>query len=339
MITMKEIAEIAGVSQATVSRVLSGSSAVSPRARQTVMEIVQKHDYTPNYSARNLAMDQSFLIGLIIPDISNPFFGEIVRQVEREAGRNGYNIIICNSDGDITKERSQLQTLRARQVDGVLVIPASSNSPILTTLYNSDIHTVVVTQPHSRFDSVYVSHLEGGRIVAQHLLGLGHTRVLLVGDSESENDKIVGFKQVFSEKGIIFPEDHFLNIGAWDHDLVKQAYLSGLEYFRRHRPGHATAVFTVNDVAAFGINHALKELNLRIPDDVALIGFDDTFLSQGLNPPLSSVSQPVEEIGRRSIEMLLDRLIRKFDGDVRSVQLNPLLVARESTLGRQAGHA
>ncbi len=331
--TMKEIADLAGVSQATVSRVLSGSSAVSPRTRQAVMEIVLKHDYQPNYAAQNLVRNQSFLIGLILPDISNPFFGEIVRQVEREASRNGYSIIICNSDGDINRERSQLQTLKARQVDGVLVVPSAPDSPILTTLHNSGIHTVVVTQPHAAFDSVYVSHTAGGRSVAQHLLGLGHTKVLLVGDSETENEKIIGFRQVFAEKGIALQRESFLNIGAWTHDMTKQAYQAALEYFRTHERGYVTAAFAVNDMAAFGIQHALRDLGYAIPGEVALIGFDDTFLAQGVSPALSSVAQPVEEIGRRAIEMLLERLVREYRGAVRSVQLNPLLIARESTLG------
>jgi LacI family transcriptional regulator len=331
--TMQEIADMAGVSQATVSRVLSGSPAVSPRTRQAVMEIVLKYDYHPNFAAQNLVRSQSFLIGLILPDISNPFFGEIVRQVEREASRHGYSIIISNSDGDIHRERNQLQTLKSRQVDGVLIVPSSPDSPVLTTLRNSDIHTVVVTQPHPDFDSVHVSHNAGGRSVAQHLLSLGHTRVLLAGDSETENEKILGFKQVFAEKGIPLQSESFLHIGAWDHDLTGQAYLAGLEYFRTHPPGHITAVFAVSDMAAFGIQHALRELHYRIPQDVALIGFDDTFLTQGVAPPLSSVAQPVEEIGRRAIDMLLERLVRKFNGPARSVQLNPLLIARESTLG------
>jgi len=332
MATMKEISKLVGVSQATVSRVLSGSSSVSPMTRQKVMEVVQKLDYRPSYSAQVLVKKQSFLIGLILPDIANPFLGEIVRQVDREASRNGYSLILSNSDGDQIKERTQLQILRARQVDGMLVVPASSESTILTTLRHSDIPSVIITQTHDAFDSVYISHEAGGRLVAQHLLSLGHTRVLLVGDNEEENEKFKGFRELFIEKGIELPAEHFLNIGTWEHNVTQRTYTAALAYFQHHGNDHVSAVFAVNDLAAFGVMHALKELKITIPQQVALVGFDDTFLAQGTNPTLTSIAQPVEEIGRVAIELLIDRLIRGIEGEPRHVRLEPLLVTRGSTI-------
>jgi LacI family transcriptional regulator len=165
------------------------------------------------------------------------------------------------------------------------------------------------------------------------LLGLGHTKVLLVGDSELHNDKFVGFRQVFEEKGISLPEHHFLNVVSWDHELTRQTYVAAKEFFNTYGVDSVSAVFAVSDIVAFGVTHALQELKIAIPSQVAVVGFDDIFIGQYTNPPLSSVSQPMEEIGRMAIKLLLDRLLKKHLDEVRTIELSPLLIPRESTVG------
>lgn len=329
MVTMKEIAEKVGVSQATVSRVLSGSSSVSPEKRQIVMEWVRRLDYRPSYSAQTLASRQSYLIGLILPDIGNPFFMEIIQQVERLATRQGYNLILCNSEGEQRKERNSLQSLRARNIDGILIVPSSPETPILTTILNSDIPAVVLTQEHPDFDSVSIDHGYGGRLVAQHLLSLGHQEIMFVG--EPGEMKIKGFLDFCTEKGIALPPIHYLDIGIWDQNLTHRSHQAAREFFRRPESRAVTAVYACNDLASFGVMHALNELKIEIPAQIAVVGFDNTFLAQGTCSPLSSVAQPTEEIGRIAIEMLLDRLVNGGDRAAQHVILEPRLIVRESS--------
>jgi len=331
MITMKDIAEKAGVSQSTVSRVLSGNSSVSPEKRQIVMEWVRLLEYRPSYSAQILASKKSYLIGLILPDLGNPFFIEITRQVERLASRQGYNLILCNSEGDQRKERNSFQSIRARHVDGILIVPSRSDSTILTTILNASIPAVVLTQEHPDFDSVSIDHGYGGRLVAQHLLSLGHQGILFVG--QRGELKISGFLQFYSEKGIALPEIHYLEVDSWDQKRAHRSYEYALEFFNRPESKDVTAVYAGNDLSAFGVMHALNELKIAVPSQVAVVGFDNTFLAQEAWPTLTSVAQPTEEIGRTAIEMLLDRLVNNDKRAVQHVRLEPRLVVRKSSGG------
>ncbi len=331
MTTMKEIAEKAGVSQSTVSRVINGHTSVSLDKRKKVMKWARKLDYEPNINAQSLVNKESYLLGVIIPQISNPYFSQIVETVEYEAKQHGYNILLCNAQGNLQEEKNYLNTLRSRQVDGILIAPVKSRASHLNSLVEREIPAVTITQESKQFASVSVSHIEGGKKVAKHLLNLGHTRIGFIG---SPNDpKFAGLKAGMQVEGIEFNDENLIEIEDWggraiSHEVEEKlkTYLEGKEELP------VTAFFAYNDLAAFGTLTAFKDFGLEVPTEVAVVGFDNTFLAQESRPKLTSVAQPMEEIGRLSVEILLEKIAKKSEKvEEEHIVLDPRLVVREST--------
>jgi len=329
--TMKEIAEKAGVSVSTVSRVLSGSASVAPNKRQLVMEWVRKMDYKPNVSAQILMSKRSALIGIIVPDFLNLFFVEVLNQVEREATLHGYNIILCNSEGQTSREREHLASLKARQVDGILLAAVSPSSPILTTLKNGNIPAVTFTQELKDFDSVSISHYGGGSLVARHFVDIGHTRTAFIGPEA--DPKFQGFRDYLQRAGLEIRKDDIITLEDWKQNVTHEAYLRTEEWLKRMGGDLPTAIFAFNDMTAFGVLHACRSHELRIPQDIAVAGFDNIFISRESIPAITTIAQPNEEIGRLAINMLLNRITGKAPSKPERVELEPRLIPRESTVG------
>ena len=328
---MKRIAKEAGVSQATVSRVVSGSASVSSEKRRAVTEAVRRLSYVRNKSAAGLASKHSYLLGLIVPELSNPFFGEIVHQIGMEANHHGYNIIICTSEGDPRNERKLLDSLRGRQVEGIMIAGSTSDSQVFKTLENINMPAVLFAQEHEGFNSVCLAHEKGGELAANHLLDLGYDRFAFVGSTDDL--KLPGFVRALRAHNLDLPPQNILQAGIWGEEVAHKAYELGLRFFKDRGKLPANAMFAKNDMAAFGILQALQELNLKVPDDVALVGFDNTFISRGTRPSLTSVAQPIEEIGRSTLELLLSRTEEKEKSKPIQLRLEPRLVVRQSTRG------
>lgn len=330
MATMKEIADKAGVSQATVSRVLNGGTAVKPEKRARVMEWVRKLDFEPNRSARSLAANRSHLLGVILPDLMNPYFAEILTHIEKFAARNGYNVILANTEGDQRREREILKSLKSRQVDGILVGLSSPESAILPELREQKVKAVIVTQEYPGIDCVGVSHFKGGAQVAEHFLSTGIQRFAFFGPVK--DDKYRGYRETLFDAGIA--EDRIEVIGneEWWLSMLQRGFQSAESYLETHRATSRLGVFAVNDPFALGVVHAGQELGMRIPEELAVVGFDDTFICQNVRPTLSSVSQPIEEIGRLAVELLLNRIESGYrDREQQHIQLDPRLVQRETS--------
>lgn len=328
MSTMKEIAKKAGVSQATVSRVLTGSTSVSREKRARVMEWVRKLNFEPNQSARTLAARRSQLIGVVLPDLMNPFFADVLSNIERMLSRNGYNVILANSEGDSLREKDILKSLKARQVDGILVVPTPETT-ILDELREQKIKSVVITLEYPGIDCIGVSHKKGGALVAEHMLTAGIKRFAYFGPSD--DDKYMGFRDTLVAAGV--PEDEIDVIGNqnWWLSMIKRGFHSAEQYLETHRSGPRLGVFAVNDPFALGVVHAAQDLGISIPEELAVVGFDDTFICENVRPTLTSVAQPIEEIGRLAVELLLKRIESGY-GDVEQqhIQLEPRLVKRET---------
>ena len=331
MVTTYEIAEKAGVSQATVSRVLNGSSAVNPETKQKVMEWVRKLDYQPNRTARSLITKRSNLFGLIIPDVSNPYFTVVLKAVEQAADMNGYNIVLGDSCGNLQKEKQCINILRSHQVDGILLVPVSKEDSHRNIPKQCEIPIVAITQDVASLTSIYTSHFRGGALVANHLLELGHTNIAFIGGGH-DDEKCQGLREALMIRGLPFDDENMITLTqAWNPLGSHEVHAKLTAYLERKGKLAVTALFANSDVAAFIAMHILQEHGYMVPDDIAVAGFDNTFLAYEARPQLTSVAQPVTEIARLALNHLLERITGSQADQPLKIVLEPTLVIRNST--------
>jgi LacI family transcriptional regulator len=329
-VTMKEIAEKAGVSQATVSRVLNNHPSVSPAKRQRVMEWVRKLNFEPNYSAKTLAANSSQLIGVVLPDMQNPYFTEILYHIERIATISGYSILVCNSNGDIQKEKALIRQLKARQVDGLLIGLANPRSEVLESLKRDHIKTVVITQDYEGIDCVAISHKEGGRLAASYLLEGDVSDFAFFG--QDSDDKFVGFRDHLLEQGVSPGYIHTIgNHEDWYFSTMKRGYHTLRQFIQTNELHGRLGVFTVSDMYAVTMLQASRELGLRVPEEVSIVGFDNIFLCEAVDPQLTSIAQPVEDIARLALDILFRRIEEKGEPQVYQHIILPSQIIRRGT--------
>lgn len=323
MVTMKDIAKKSGVSQATVSRVISGNVSVNPEIKRKVMEWVRKLDYKPNIIAQSLVKNKSLLIGVIITDISNPFFSDVIKSVESEAAKYGYSIILCNTDWNLDKEKKYISIMKSYNVDGILIVPSNAKDTYFKSLKNINIPIVVITQNIDGFNCVSISHYLSAKDVAKHLISMGYSKFVFVGSEEDE--KCRGFKDEIESSGFKMENDFFAVSDKAVNTDLKELLESDLK-------NEDIGIFAYNDIEALVVLHLLKEMKVEIPEKIALVGFDNTFISKEVSPTLSSVAQPIEEIGRQSVEILIDNICGKKDVQEKHIIIEPRLVVRESSV-------
>lgn len=326
MITMTEIAKLTGVSQATVSRVLNGNTSVDSEVRKKVLDCAKAHNYQPNIIAQSLVGNRTFLLGMVVTDIGNPFFADLIKTIEAEAGARGYSLMLFNTNYDKEKEKKYLEILKRYRVDGVLLVPITDEESYVEELKKYDIPLVSVTLDLKTIDSVYISHCEAGAKVASHLLGMGFDSFIFVGGDEDEKEK--GFIDELKKKDIDIRKHHFFikeQPGVDYRKILK-------ERLEEEKESGGIGIFANNDVQALKVMEALKGLKVDVPQDAALVGFDNTFICKITSPAITSVAQPIEEIGRLGVERIV-QLINKEDRDkcVR-YQLDTRLITRASTI-------
>jgi DNA-binding LacI/PurR family transcriptional regulator len=309
MANMKEIAKMAGVSLGTVSHVLNDSAGVRPALRDRVFEAVQAAGYQPSQLARGLRRVKTNMIGMIIPDITNPFFPAVVRGAEDVAFSNGYRLILCNTDNDHSKELVHLNELRTYLPAGLIVIP--SNFSDLTaqaeSYRNAGTGVVCIDRLPKNWigDTVTANNEKGAYDATRFMLKLGHTKLATItGPLHLTNakERLDGFKRAVHEANLqlgpeYVQETTFDKAGGYSKTLILLRLLP--------RP---TAIFAGNDMIALGALLAIREAGLRCPEDVSLLGFDDLDIAETTNPSLSSVSQSGYQLGATAARILLDRL-------------------------------
>ncbi len=299
---------MAGVSLGTVSNVLNNSAKVSESKRARVLEAVQAVGYQPSQLARGLRRETTNMIGMIIPDILNPFFPAVVRGAEDVAFSNGYRLILCNSDNDHSKEIIQLNELRTYLPAGLIVIPSNfSDLTAQAESYRRSGAGVVCVDRLPRNwsgDSVTANHEAGSYNATRHLLELGHTRLgIITGPLHLTNakDRLAGFKRALKQAKIPMPPEYMQ-----ETTFDKQGGHAKATILLRLIP-RPTAIFASNDMMALGALLAVRESGLRCPEDVSIMGFDDMDLCETTNPSLSSVSQSGYQLGSAAARLLLDR--------------------------------
>src|SRR5579862_7140130 len=309
MPNMKQIADMAGVSLGTVSHVLNDSARVREPLRRRVLEAVEALGYQPSELARGLRRDKTNMFGMVIPDVTNPFFPAVVRGAEDVAFSNGYRLVLCNTDNDHAKELAHLNELRTYLPSGLIVIPSSFSDLTVQAERYRRAGTAVVCMDRlpKRWngDSVTVANEQGAYIATKHLVNMGHRRLAAItGPMHLTNAKqrIDGFRRALAEvKLAIAPE--YIQETTFDR---AGGYTKGRLILKMlPRP---TAIFAGNDMIALGVIQAIRELGLRCPDDVSVMGFDDLDFAELISPSLSSVSQSGYQLGATAARILLDRL-------------------------------
>lgn len=330
MATMKDIAKIAGVSLGTVSHVLNGTAGVREPVRRRVLEAVRSTSYQPSQLARGLRRVQTNVIGMIIPDITNPFFPAVVRGAEDQAFSNGYRLILCNTDNDHSKELAHLNELRTYLPAGLIVIPSTFSDLTVQAKSYHEVGTGVVCVDRLPKDwggdTVTANNQKGAYKATQHLIELGHTQLATItGPLHLTNaqERLNGFKQAAKEAKLQLAPEY---IQEATFDKQGGASKAGLLLRLIPRP---TAIFAGNDMIALGVLAAIREAGLRCPQDVSVIGFDDLELAETTNPALSSVSQSGYQLGSTAASILLER-IQGYTGLAKHIVLETSLKLRDS---------
>lgn len=328
--TLKDVAEKAGVSTATASRMINNSGYVSHEVRLRIDKAMKSLNYKPNRVARRLRAKggDRKLLGLLIPDIQNPFYVEVIRGVEDAVYANDYAVFICNYAQNYEKEKFYLNILKSESIDGLIVAPFSEDDKIVEALVRQGLPIVCVDRGlvNVEADLVVIDNVKAAEMAVDHLIGLGHTRIGFAGGlytiptSRTRRD---GYLNSLEKAGIPIDEE-LIHFGDSKHDSGKKIAEQLIRM--KHPP---TAIFTSNNVITLGALELIHSHGIKIPEEMAIVGFDDMYWSISLNPPLTAVLQPGYEIGKQAVEMLFSRLSEP-DRETRKIVLNTRLMIRKS---------
>jgi LacI family transcriptional regulator len=326
--TQRDIAELAGVSITTVSHVVNGTRAVAAETRAAVLRAIETTGYTGDAIARSLVTGGTRSIGVAISLLANPYFAALMRAIEREAASAGYTVLLADTHDTVAIEQDTVRALRSRRVDGLLLTPSPGDGPVISELVSLGIPAVLLDRLTTRtdVDQVGVENIQSTSALTEHLASLGHRRIGLVsgahGLSTSE-ERILGYRLGLGRGGL-----------SWNPDLVVSghstrdggaaaatALLSG--------PARPTALVVANDAMMVGVLHQARHLGLGVGTDLAVVGFDEADWSDLVEPPLTTMAQPIEEIGRTAVQLLLAR-IGDPDRPGTTLRLPPRLMHRGS---------
>jgi LacI family transcriptional regulator len=328
MPTISEVAKKAGVSSTTVSHVINNTRFVSAETRQHVERAIEEMGYRPNALARSLRSGETCTIGLILPDSANPFFAEVGRSIEMAAFKAGYSVILCNTENDIDKEHSYIDVLINKQIDGLIFVGAGEDYDSYKKLLDMHVRVVAMDRdyPDLEMDVVITDNLQGGKLATQHLIEMGHKRIGCISGPSKVNlsaQRVTGYIQALEQAGL-----------AVDQNLIMSGDFhpgSGQEAATRllAMQNPPTAIFACNDLMAIGVLRAGMELGWRIPQDLAVVGYDDIELASYTTPPLTTIRQPKKEMGMVALNFLMGRIHTELSSPQRAL-LPVSLVVRGS---------
>jgi LacI family transcriptional regulator len=330
---MVDVAARAGVSVGTVSNVLNRPETVAPATRARVLRAVAELNYVRNEAARQLRTGHSRMIGLVVLDVRNPFFTDLAAGVEAAAAARGLSVILCNSAEDRGRESHLLSLLEENRAYGILITPVQNATPAIEAIRRRGTAIVLVDRGSGRRQcSVSVNDQVGGELALAHLAGLGHERIGFVGGPVSINqvsDRLAGARKVLPAAGLASRaltviETPGLNVAA---GLQAGARIAGLP--PADRP---TAVFCANDLLALGVLQEMTRRRLRVPEDIAIVGYDDIDFAAAAAVPLTSLRQPRSQLGRAATKLLIEEVTAPGDHQHRQVVFEPELVVRQSTV-------
>lgn len=327
---MKEVARQAQVSASTVSHVLNGTRKVSEETRERVAQTIEDLGYQPNLLAKSFKTQKTFTIGLLISDIQNPFFTSVIRGVEDVALSRGYHLFLCNTDEDPVREDAYITELSNKRVDGLIVASAASRNNYASWLRLENIPFVFMDREVEGMeaDVIRVDNYLGTRLIAEHLVSLGHERIGMISgpmDKSSGYERHQGLKIALTELGISL-DDSLVRFG----DFRSPSGRIGATELLKHS-ARPTALVIANNQMTLGALLAIRDLGLKIPNDVSVVGFDDMEWAPLVDPPLTALAQPTYKMGSSAVEMLLDRITGDEKGPPRRIFIEPELIVRRST--------
>lgn len=331
-VKMKDVAREAGVSTATVSRVLSGKDQVSPELRERVLAATAKLDYHPGRVARSLRLQSALTLGLVIENVEDPYFAAVATAVEDEASEHQYSTILCNTRNDLDREQRYLQILLSERVAGIVLAPrGEDHNPMVERLLNAGIPVVCIARQivSPEVDTILPRNSEGAQEAVAHLISLGHKRIgLIAGPTSiaSGRERIEGYEAAL-EAANIEVDPTLMKIAGSTKDDGSDLVQALMKASGESPP---SAIFTSSWWLVPGTLEALQTLDLRVPEDVALAAFSDMPYAGLLQPPLTVIRQPTYEIGRRAVTRLME-LAEDPDQPAQTIRLKTTLVVRESS--------
>jgi DNA-binding LacI/PurR family transcriptional regulator len=333
-VSIKDIARIAGVSHSTVSRALHDSALISSGTKQRIRQIAIEQEYQPSAAARSLKTHRSQVLGVIVSHIADPFFSEILQGIDDISQSKGYSLFIASAQNDHAREGAILQAMREHRVDGVILC-----SPQLTRLQSEQLRSyeipiVAINNQGSDEYPYSISHddVDGSRLVCQHLIGLGHTRIAYLGDRTSgrtTHDRVSGYRQIMDEHGLPVPAGYIYEMAGNSAEQGMQA----VDHFLS-LPTCPTAIICYNDMVAAGVIKGLRQAGQRVPADISVTGFDNILFSDFIQPPLTTIDQPKRFLGAEAARIMLSQLGKKPGSSTRPGRIKKLkgmLLIRQST--------
>jgi len=343
-VRLKDIARDLNVSVITVSKAMRGNTDISEATRERVLARMKELDYQPNMMARSLVTGQSFIIGLIVPDLLNPFFTELAKSLGSALRKQSYGLVLASSEDNAEVERSEIRMMLARGVDALLIASCQPKLQGFMSVHNQSTPFVLLDRPfpHLRANFVGTDDYAGGRLATEHLISLGRKRLAYIGspDISAAAERFRGYRMALRDHGIELREEFVLSNPDVGDSGDEPADDAGYEMMRKllKRRSRPNGVFCHNDVVAIGAMKATLDAGLSIPKDIAFVGFDNVRYSKYLQIPLTSVDQSTGQLGVAAAQLALDLIAKKVDKP-KTILLAPSLVVRQSTIGLGPGVA
>ncbi|MCT4543412.1 MAG: LacI family transcriptional regulator [Vallitalea sp.] len=335
-ITIRDIAMRANVSSTTVSRVLNNSGYVKDTTKKKILNAIKELNYVPNAVARSLSINKTNIIGVMVPDLNNPFFTEVVQGISNVADENDLNIILCDSNENfLEKEIKYLKMLKEQRIRGLIITPTSEenkyNSMYLSLLEDLGIPIVLVDRDvkHSSFDGVFIDNVKGAHEGTEALIKSGHKYIAIIAGpntSKPGRDRLVGYKKALNSYDIPIKDKYIMH----GNFKLQSGYELTMKLMEMEVP--PTAIFSSNNLMTLGCVKALRRLNLKIPEDIALIGFDEIEIFNILDLNISVISRPTHEMGKLAMKILLEKINKESSDDspTKRLILSPKLLLKGS---------
>jgi LacI family transcriptional regulator len=326
---IKEVAKLAKVSKSAVSRALNDAPDISLETKNKILKIVKETGYLPDSVAISLRTKKTRLIGVLVPDLENPFYYRIIKGIEELFDEKKYNILICNSNYDNEKEEKIIKILACKKVEGIIASLSEKNSENINLLKSINIPFIIIDSipDFEEINAISVPHIKVSYEITKYLINKGHKKILIIyGPNKldiNKSDFILGYIKALKNKKIQI--DYNLIIDS--NTSIKDGYNIGKRVLINP---NFTAIFTINDLLAFGIYKAAKELKISIPEDISIVGNDDIEFSKYLNPPLTTIYQPKRSLGIKAAKLLYDIIINKNYSKYSKTLLNVNIVERGS---------